>query len=175
VFASRQLAQLIMPDRDFQGPTLEYRILTAEWKRPLLAFLNILQEKNETDFFYPHPFTEEALDDILSVAALDCYCVATEGNQVLGYGLLRGWDDGYEVPSLGIAIHPDARRTGLSKGLMNFLHDTARKRGAKKVRLRVKAENVRALALYNSLGYSFPHHEKQYLVGFLDLQPTDRQ
>jgi ribosomal-protein-alanine N-acetyltransferase len=163
-----------MLDTDFQCRALEYRKLTAEWKRPLLAFLNVLQEKNETDFFHPHPFTEEAVDHILGLAVLDCYCVATEGHKVLGYGLLRGWDDGYEIPSLGIAIHPDARRNGLSKGLMNFLHDTARQRGAKKVRLRVKMENANALALYKSLGYSFPHHEDQYLVGVLDLQPVDR-
>jgi [ribosomal protein S18]-alanine N-acetyltransferase len=164
-----------MRNQDFQSRTLEYRVLTADWKHPLLNFLNVLEGRNETDFFYPHPFTEEALDNILGVAALDCYCVVTEGKEVLGYGLLRGWDDGYEIPSLGIAIHPDARSTGLSKGLMNFLHDAARQRGAKAVRLRVKAENAPALALYKSLGYSFPSHENQYLVGFLDLQSANRQ
>ncbi len=152
------------------GPaSLECRKLTAEWKKPLLAFLSALEEANDTDYFHPHPFTDDAVEKIIHSARKDLYYVLSEGNDVLGYGMLRGWDEGYEIPSLGIAIHPRVRNTGLGKVFMHFLNAAARRKGARKVRLKVKRENTRAAKLYESLGYNFLSEEKGYLVGFLEL------
>jgi len=44
--------------------------------------------------------------------------------------MLRGWDEGYETPSLGIAVHPDARGLGLARTFMGFLHAAASFQGA---------------------------------------------
>ena len=88
---------------------------------------------------------------------------------VIGYGMLRGWDDGYETPSLGIAIAPGMQGRGLGRMLMEFLHAEARQRGADRIRLKVHAENVRAVALYQSLGYEFPGGEGGQMTGFLAL------
>jgi len=148
---------------------LECRKLTAEWKEPLLAFLKALEVANDTEYFHPHPFSNEAIERIIQNARKDLYYVLAEGRDVLGYGMLRGWDEGYEVPSLGIAIHPRARSTGLGKVLMHFLHAAARRRGGEKVRLKVKMNNAPAVKLYQGIGYRFELQEGQYLVGFLDL------
>jgi ribosomal-protein-alanine N-acetyltransferase len=151
---------------------LECRVLSSARKHALLAFLNDLSEAHETEYFYPHPFTEDALEGIIRTAGKDLYYVLCEGNSVVGYGMLRGWDEGYEIPSLGIAIHPAARNAGLGKALMHFLHGAARRRGASKVRLRVKAQNTRAMKLYQDLGYVFGPEEQGFLVGFLQLDRT---
>jgi ribosomal protein S18 acetylase RimI-like enzyme len=148
---------------------LECRKLTAEWKHPLLAFLSALEAANETENFHPHPFTESAVDQILRDARKDLYYILAEGKEVLGYGMLRGWDEGYEIPSLGIAIHPRVRGTGLGKVFMHFLHAAVRRRGGEKVRLRVNMSNGRARTLYERLGYRFQAQEGQYLVGYLEL------
>ena len=52
---------------------------------------------------------------------------------------------------------------------MHFLHAAARRRGAEKVRLKVKMNNSRAVNLYQGLGYKFESQEGPFLVGFLDL------
>jgi ribosomal protein S18 acetylase RimI-like enzyme len=148
---------------------LEFRKLSIEWKQPLLDFLRALQEAGDSELFHPHPFTEEAIDNVIKQVRKDVYCVLVEGQQILGYGMLRGWDEGYDTPSLGIAIHPSARATGLGKVLMYFLHAAARRRGATKVRLRVKPDNSKAIRLYEALGYEFHSQEAEYLVGTLDL------
>lgn len=148
---------------------LECRRLTAEWKEPLLAFLSALEEANETEFFHPHPFDHEAVEQIIRQARRDLYYVLTDAGEVLGYGMLRGWDEGFAIPSLGIAIHPKARGGGLGKLLMCFLQGAARWSGCKAIRLRVKRDNMRALKLYQDMGYVFQSEEDQYLVGFLDL------
>jgi|HubBroStandDraft_6_1064221.scaffolds.fasta_scaffold950601_1 ribosomal-protein-alanine N-acetyltransferase len=148
---------------------LECRVLSSAEQQALIAFLNDLSEAHETEFFHPHPFTEDALQKIIRTADQDLYYVLCEGGRVVGYGMLRGWDEGYQIPSLGIAIHPAARNAGLGKALMHFLHGAARRRGASKVRLRVKAQNARAMKLYQDLGYVFGPEEQGFLVGFLQL------
>jgi [ribosomal protein S18]-alanine N-acetyltransferase len=149
---------------------LEIRTLTTEWKEPLLAFLHVLDEGGDADFFKPHPFTEEAIERILLSASKDLYYVLVEGTEVLGYGMLRGWDEGYVIPSLGIAIHPRLRGVGLGRLFMQFLGAAAKCRGTKRIMLRVKAQNKKAAKLYESLGYEFCSEEDGgYRVGFLEL------
>lgn len=150
--------------------SLECRKLTTEWKQSLVAFLKVLEEnQNDVSFFHPHGSSEADIENILQNAQKDLYYVLVEEQEVLGYGVLRGWDEGYEIPSLGIAIHPRMRGVGLGKAFMYFLHTATALRGANKVRLRVKVDNVSAIKLYQSLGYFFATQEESYLVGTLDL------
>ena len=37
----------------------------------------------------------------------DLYFLQIKDNEIAGYAMLRGWDEGYTIPSLGIALHPD--------------------------------------------------------------------
>jgi len=150
------------------APPLECRKLCVEWMQPLLDFLRAIQEAGDSELFHPHAFTEEAVKNVIHQVRKDVYCVLVEGQQILGYGMLRGWDEGFEIPSLGIAIHPSARGAGLGRALMYILHASARRKGATRVRLRVKPENSRATKLYEDLGYEFQYEEAGYLVGFLD-------
>jgi ribosomal-protein-alanine N-acetyltransferase len=83
--------------------------------------------------------------------------------------MLRGWDAGYAVPSLGMALHPSARGQGLGRTFMELLHDAARTRGARRVRLKVYPENEAARTLYERLGYVFSDFEEGQLVGSFDL------
>lgn len=152
------------------APPFECRILCSEWMQPLMDFLRDLQEAGDTELFCPHAFTDEAVHQIVTRAHKDAYYVLVEGKQVLGYGMLRGWDEGFEVPSLGIAIHPSVRGTGLGRAFMHILHACARRKGATKVRLRVKSGNTRAASLYKGLGYEFQSEEAGYLVGNLELR-----
>jgi ribosomal protein S18 acetylase RimI-like enzyme len=152
---------------------IEIRRLSAEWKQALLVFLRAIEEVNDTDLFRPHPFNEEAVERILSNTRSDLYYVLVDGTEVVGYGMLRGWDEGYAIPSLGIAVHPRVRSNGLGRALMHFLGAAAKCRGAERVRLRVKSQNDRARRLYESLGYKFRSEDDGgYLVGFLDLRSS---
>lgn len=143
--------------------------LTPEWQRPLKALLEALEASGEDRLFSPHPFTDDAVAALASRPGKDYYCLVVQGEQVVAYGMLRGWNEGFEIPSLGIAVHPAARRQGLGRIMMCHLHDAARARGAGRVRLRVAERNARAIALYRQLGYRFDAKEDRYLVGYLDL------
>jgi [ribosomal protein S18]-alanine N-acetyltransferase len=154
-------------------PLLECRRLSAEWTDALLGMLRALERSDPGGAFRPHPFSRETIEAILRTADRDAYYVLVSGSDVLGYGMLRGWDEGFAIPSLGIAVHPQARRAGLARMLMVFLHGVARWHGASKVRLRVREDNWQARRLYESMGYRFTvPQEGAYLVGFLDLPQT---
>jgi ribosomal protein S18 acetylase RimI-like enzyme len=137
------------------GGALEFRRVSHETAGPLAAFFAALMESGDERFFHPHPLTAAHAHALASYAGRDLYYVALDGGRVLAYGLLRGWDEGYAVPSLGIAIHPESRGSGLARPFMHFLHAAAARRAAPRVRLKVYRENARALALYTALGYDF--------------------
>jgi GNAT superfamily N-acetyltransferase len=148
---------------------LEFRLVDNTLEQPLARFFHALKKSGDDRHFHPHPLTDEEAKRRAEYSGTDLYYVLVEGDTVLGYGMLRGWDEGYEVPSLGIVIHPSVRGTGLGGLFMHFLHTVARRRGANKVRLKVYSDNTSAVALYKKLGYTFQTEETEQLVGFLDL------
>ena len=151
------------------GGPLELRSLAPELKKGLVEFCRALEGANETMFFSPHSFGEAELDQRVHYRGRDLYYVMVQGARVLGYGMLRGWDEGFAIPSLGIAIHPQVRSLGLGTLMMHFLHSAAHLAGASRVRLRVHRNNGRALDLYRRLGYSFGQLEGSHYIGFKDL------
>jgi ribosomal protein S18 acetylase RimI-like enzyme len=148
---------------------LEFRQLGPDLLRPLCEFFAVIGQGADHAFFHPHPMTAAEAERLCSYAGRDLYYAVCAGGSVLGYGLLRGWDEGYDIPSLGIAIAPAARGRGLARPFMCFLHAAAKQRGARQIRLTVYQANDRAVELYRSLGYVFSPKNEQELVGLLAL------
>lgn len=142
--------------------------VSPQWKEPLKQFLAALDSNGDSVYFSPHPYDDATLDRITINDNQDLHYVLVEDNIILGYGMLRGWSEGFIIPSLGIAISPNARGQGLAKLLMHFLHVAALRKGAQTVRLRVLKQNEKACSLYLALGYTFEddQNNEQFLVGF---------
>jgi [ribosomal protein S18]-alanine N-acetyltransferase len=151
--------------------TIEIVQVGPQHAAALGRFFENLEARGIGKVFHPHPLTADAARERATYRGQDIYCVLAEGDDVIGYGMLRGWDEGYDIPSLGIAIDPAAQGRGLGRLMMSFLHMAALRRGAQKLRLRVHPENKPAVDLYRSLGYQFgPQNDGQYLVGLFDLR-----
>jgi len=149
---------------------MEFRALSPELEGALAAHFDQIRETGEDRTFHPHPFTAAEARARCAYRGRDVYCVAVAGGAVLGYGMLRGWDEGFAVPSLGIMVAREARGTGLARALMLHLHGEARRRGARRVRLKVYPDNAPAVGLYRSLGYVFEAELDQgQLVGHVSL------
>jgi [ribosomal protein S18]-alanine N-acetyltransferase len=148
---------------------LEFRVLSPELAPALAELFAAFASGPDAAFFHPHPMTDDEARRICGQRGRDLYYAAMAGGTVLAYGLLRGWDEGYTVPSLGIAIHPAARGRGLARPFMAFLHAAAKQRGAGQVRLTVYKDNERAVELYRRLGYVFSPKNDRELIGILAL------
>ena len=133
---------------------LEVRKMTPEWEQPLIEFFSSLDDATQ-ELFHPHPFTPAQARELARYKGDDSYYLLVDDARIVAYGMLRGWDEGYEVPSLGIAVHPQWRGKKYGELLMHFLHAAARSRGAKKIRLKVYTRNTAAVQLYARLGYEF--------------------
>jgi ribosomal protein S18 acetylase RimI-like enzyme len=136
---------------------------------PLGRFFQSIQASTAGEHFHPHTLDRETAARIACYAGDDLYYALVDAGGVLGYGILRGWDEGFDVPSLGIALLESARGAGLGEMLMHFLHGAARLKGAERVRLTVDEANKPALSLYRKLGYAFEPLEAGRLVGYREV------
>ncbi len=148
---------------------LEFVRLAPSLEAKLTAFFEALAARGDGRWFHPHPLTAVEAARLCAYDGRDLYYAAVTGDAVVAYGLLRGWDEGYAVPSLGIAVHPAARGLGLARAFMSFLHAAAALKGAARVRLKVYPDNAPARRLYERLGYRLEPAAGGQLLGVLDL------
>lgn len=153
------------------APVIECISFGPGWELELQAFLLALHQGGESRFFFPHPADLATLSELATRQRQDLHCLLVDDRRVMGYGLLRGWDEGYAIPSLGIAIHPQARSMGLGSFLMEYLETMAARRGAAAIRLRVRKENLAAIGLYSHRQYQFSPDpgDDDLLVGLKSL------
>lgn len=136
-----------------------------------IPLLNSLFDKiidtGDFEYFHPHPFTIEQVEEICNYTGKDLYLASIDNGKISSYGLLRGWDEGFLAPSLGIYVEETYRGTGLSKKTMEELQDFAWKNGSKRIRLTVLTKNKKALALYQNMGYTLYKKYHNYVVLFI--------
>ena len=99
----------------------------------------------------------------------DIYTGILYNDKIIAYGLLRGFNEGYDIPSLGAAIDKDFLKRGIFYMYMKYLHCYARVLGAKKMRLTVYKENKIAHKVYENMGYEFEELNKKELIGFKNI------
>jgi ribosomal protein S18 acetylase RimI-like enzyme len=143
--------------------------LSPEWEFALAEFFATLKRVGTDQTFHPHPLDAAEAHRRASYAGRDEYHLATQRGSVVAYGMLRGWDDGYDVPSLGIVVHPAWQGLGIGRRMMEHLHDVARTRGVLRIRLKVYPGNEAAIRLYKSVGYGFAGDEDGQRVGVVVL------
>ena len=149
---------------------LEIRRIEPDAELALRALFAELADDGVAEHFHPHPLDAAAAKQISGYSGPDLYYIMLSSGRGLGYGILRGWEAGFAVPSVGIALAPAARGQGLGRLMMHFLHAAARLRGADIVRLKVDTDNIRAYRLYEDLGYAFEPFDERQLLGKLYLR-----
>ena len=82
-----------------------------------------------------------------------------ETGEILGYGLLRSFDD---AELIRIAVVPEARRRGIAGRMLSVMTDHAGKCGASGIFLEVRSSNTPAIGLYRSAGFKEEGVRKGY-------------
>ena len=95
------------------------------------------------------PWSLESLELMLTDQA--SALVALEDGRVLGYvGMMCVLDEGQII---NVAVHPDARRRGVGRTLMQAAQAYAKERGIAFLSLEVRESNIAARSMYSSLGW----------------------
>lgn len=129
-------------------------------------------ERNNTPetirHFHPFPLTAETARWITTVPRRDRYYLALCGKQVIGLCMLRGWDEGFSVPSFGIVVDCELRGKGIGRIIMEYAMEEAKKLSCKQVRLSVYASNISAYNTYTSMGFRETNREVVEINGEKD-------
>ena len=107
---------------------------------------------------YSHPWTHDNF--VSSLASGYHMPVWFQDAHLLGYLVaMRGAD---EVHLLNITVSPGFQRRGWGSHMLQTLLDWSRERGVHAVWLEVRASNLGAIALYQSLGFEHQGERKNY-------------
>jgi ribosomal protein S18 acetylase RimI-like enzyme len=147
------------------------RIRLTDVKALGTFFEEVARDQESTRFFHPHPLTAAYAAELCASARArkDRYYVTLYGNHVAAYAMLRGWDEGYTVPSWGGCVHPDLRGAGLGHVLLEHAVAECRAAGADSLRLTVYKANERGIHLYAKFGFVFHDKDDKAVIGVLDL------
>ncbi len=125
------------------------------------------------------PFAPEHIDAVMAIERLSnpspwsvesfrselanpqsVFLVALSGSEAVGFGGIWLVVDEAHVTTL--AVHPDYRRSGVGRLLMNELLSRAKQAGMTCSTLEVRSQNEPAIELYESLGYRRTATRKRY-------------
>jgi [ribosomal protein S18]-alanine N-acetyltransferase len=132
-------------------------VLRAARREDLSAVLEIERRS------FAHPWSLDAFVDEIRQAHSRLLLVWHESRQrstLVGY--VCRWNVAAEVQILNVAIHPDWRRRGIGRGLVETVLDEAREEGAARVTLEVRRYNNPAIALYERLGFRRVGERRNY-------------
>jgi RimJ/RimL family protein N-acetyltransferase len=106
-----------------------------------------------TETFTAFPLNSETTNFITSKPHKDKYYLLIFEGQPVGFSMLRGFDEGYSVPSFGIFIDHRFQGRGYGKKLLELTVDEARRMGCQKVRLSVFGVNETGRRIYEAFGF----------------------
>ena len=119
----------------------------------LARFLERNDVPEVTGHFHPFPMTSDSADEIVLRAGDDRYFGAFVEGRLVGLSMLRGWNEGFDVPSFGIVVDHASHGHGIGSLLTDFTLDRAPWLGSERVRLSVYASNERAHRMYLARGF----------------------
>ena len=123
-----------------------------------------------TQHFHPFPLTSQSAHDIACKSHQDRYYIAMHNGCIVGLCMLRGWDEGFSVPSFGVFVDFRHHGLGFGKRLTGFAIDTARSLNCSAIRLSVYASNKRAKYLYEAFGFMEIDQEPVIVAGVPDIK-----
>lgn len=118
-----------------------------------LSALILNSSKNHTKYFTPFSFEKDSIKKILGAAINDKYFGIFINGNIVGFYLLRGFDEGYEIPSYGVWISDKFSGLGLSKLTLQHAISFCKINSIKKIMLKVHPKNIIAKNIYETFGF----------------------
>lgn len=99
---------------------------------------------------FAHPWTETGLKTLTEDGGVGFAVLDNKGNVISYAGMVIGADEGSIT---NVATHPDHRRQGISRSVMEKLIEYSCEKGLSLIALEVRESNTAAIALYTGLGF----------------------
>jgi RimJ/RimL family protein N-acetyltransferase len=131
---------------------LEIVELTSD--QAALVSAKLTAEKNDyIKHFTPFDFSESTIQKILTNKKLDKYFGLFVSQELAGFYMLRGFDEGFQVPSYGVWISSEYKNKSLSTLTLYHAFSFCKLNSIKSLMLKVHPDNVIAKNLYEKMGF----------------------
>ena len=131
---------------------LEIRSLTTDDAPQVSAMLRS-QQSEYARFFHPFGFDELTVSRVLSESRSDVYTGVFLRGQLVVFFMLRGWDEGFEIPAFGILVDEKHRGRGLEMLSLETAKVICKLRGAPRMMLKMHPENISAKGVARKIGF----------------------
>ena len=152
-----------------ENTDLYLKELTPEELPNLKTLFTLLKDSSDKELFHPHPFTTDYAEWLCKYTGSDYYSFVICNNTIVGYVMLRGWDEGYDIPTIGIYIIPEQRGKKLAIRILKLLEAEAKQRGANRIMAKVNENNTASLRAFTASGYIRDHHEDGVIYLYVEL------
>jgi len=93
-------------------------------------------------FFYAFDFSEAQIADVLAKKIKDVYSGMFWRGELVGIFMLRGWDDGYDVPSFGVFVAEKYRGGAFMRISLDVAKLICRLSGAERLMATIHPDNI---------------------------------
>ena len=118
-----------------------------------LSELILNAPEDYSKYFVPFSFKEDSITKIINDAVNDKFFGIFITDDLAGFYMLRGFDEGYDVPSYGVWISDKYSGLGLSKLTLQHAITFCNLNGIKKIMLKVHPEHTIAKNIYENFGF----------------------
>lgn len=121
------------------------------------SVLALIRSENDSYLRYFNPFDWGKQDFISSIinARKDRYFGIFYQNILVGFYMLRGFDQGYSIPSYGVYISSCYKNKGIAKSSLIHAFKYCKENHIDRVMLKVHPDNTIAKLLYEKEGFVF--------------------
>ncbi len=154
-----------MTESSYKPLNLEFVEIEPIHGDDLAVFLEENDVPAVTGTFNPFPMSAESARKIAHLPRQDRYYGALMANRIICLSMLRGWDEGYVVPSFGIIVDYRYHSLGVGSRLLEYTIRQAQALSCSQIRLTVYSSNSPAVHLYRSRGFIEQTRESVNLMG----------
>lgn len=134
-------AMLVSPLVPLLGPDVTVRPLAADDAAAIVGLLRA-QPADYLRFFYALPADEAVIRQVMEKRTRDAYQGLFESGRLVGFFMLRGWDDGYEIPSFGVVVDEQTRGKGYLHATLEMAAELCREAGAPRFMAKIHPGNL---------------------------------
>jgi len=119
------------------------------------ALLSLLRSQNSAyaSFFSPFDFNPATISKMLLNREQDVFMGIFWQSRLVGFFMMRGWDEGYEVPAYGALIDEGHSGRGLATLSLRIAKAICKLSRSPRIMLKVHPANTRAKSLFQRAGF----------------------